>query len=49
MGMTNEQFDAYKTRELRVLERVQEEIDKDGKSPTLVTHIMDIRGELKKP
>ncbi|MCL2225164.1 MAG: hypothetical protein FWB96_09400 [Defluviitaleaceae bacterium] len=49
MGMTNEQFDAYKARELRALERAKEEVERDGKSPTLDNLIADIKSELKKP
>ena len=49
MGMSNEQFDAYKTQVLRNLERAFEEVEKDGKSKTLEQLITDLRSELKKP
>jgi hypothetical protein len=48
MGMTNEQFDSYKTRLLRELERVKAEQVNDN-SPTLEQLITDLKGELKKP
>jgi hypothetical protein len=49
MGMTNEQFDSYKTRILRDLERTKDEYDKDGKSRTLEILMDDLKSELKKP
>jgi hypothetical protein len=50
MGMTDAQFDAYKQRELRHLERVQKEIaEQNAKSETLDTMVEDLKGELKKP
>ena len=47
MGMTNEQFDAYKTRILRDLERAKKELKED--SETLDLLIADLKAELKKP
>jgi len=48
--MTNEQFDSYKTRLLRELERIQKELESEGRiNPTLNVLIGDIKGELKKP
>jgi hypothetical protein len=47
MGMSNEQFDSYKTRILRELERAKEEVE--AKSPTLEQLISDLKSELKKP
>jgi len=50
MGMSNEQFDSYKTRLLRELERVQAELESSGGgNPTLAVLINDLRSELKKP
>ncbi|MCL2388455.1 MAG: hypothetical protein FWC89_13050 [Defluviitaleaceae bacterium] len=50
MGMTNEQFDAYKNGQLRLMERVQKEIaEQNAKSETLNTMIEDLKSELKKP
>ena len=50
MGMSNEQFDAYKTRILRDLERAEEELkDAPVKSKSLQQLIEDLRAELKKP
>jgi hypothetical protein len=49
MGMTNEQFDSYKTSQLRLLERAQEEVEAEGKSKTLKQIISDLKSELKKP
>ncbi|MCL2216204.1 MAG: hypothetical protein FWB91_04195 [Defluviitaleaceae bacterium] len=47
MGMTNEQFDSYKTGQLRLLEIADAEVE--GKSPTLKQIISDLKSELKKP
>jgi len=49
MGMSNEQFDSYKTGQLRLLERAQKEVEENGKSETLDQVIEDLRSELKKP
>jgi hypothetical protein len=52
MGMSNEQFDSYKTSQLRHLERAQEEvaaISENAKSKTLDIIIADLKSELKKP
>ena len=49
MGMTNEQFDSYKTSQLRLLERADEEVEAEGKSKTLKQLIADLKSELKKP
>ena len=49
MGMTNEQFDAYKNGQLRLLELAQKEIDETGESETLAQIIADLKSELKKP
>jgi len=49
MGMTNEQFDAYKMLLLRCLERVVEELENEGESKTLDQLISDLKRELKKP
>ena len=49
MGMSNEQFDAYKNGQLRHLQRVQKEIaEQDAKSETLDVLIADLKFELKK-
>jgi len=47
MGMTNEQFDSYKTRILRDLERIQKSIPE--KNEDLEQLIADLKAELKKP
>jgi hypothetical protein len=49
MGMTNEQFDSYKTGQLRLLERAIKEVETEGKSETLKQVIDDLKSELKKP
>ena len=50
MGMTNEQFDSYKTTVLRTLERAVKEVEESkGKSETLVQIVDDLKSELKKP
>lgn len=50
MGMTNEQFDSYKTSLMRNLERAQEELaEKSVKSKTLDVIVNDLKSELKKP
>ena len=49
MGMSNEQFDAYKTRILRDLERIKKEIPENSESETLNQLIDDLKSELKKP
>jgi len=50
MGMTNEQFDSYKTTVLRTLERAQKEvIESKGESETLKQIIDDMKSELRKP
>jgi len=50
MGMSNEQFDSYKTRLLRELERIQSELSKEGNAnATLDVLVDDMRSELKKP
>jgi len=49
MGMTDKQFDSYKARELRLLERIKEEISGKTVSPTLDTWIADLQSELRKP
>ncbi|MCL2187852.1 MAG: hypothetical protein FWC16_02340 [Defluviitaleaceae bacterium] len=49
MGMTNEQFDSYKTSQLRLLEHALDEIKKEQNTKTLEQMITDLRGELKKP
>ncbi|MCL2356243.1 MAG: hypothetical protein FWC70_03640 [Defluviitaleaceae bacterium] len=49
MGMTNEQFDSYKTGQLRLLEMAQKEIKETGKSEILDQVVEDLKGELKKP
>jgi hypothetical protein len=48
--MTNEQFDSYKTRLLRELQRIQAELATEEKTnATLDLLISDIKSELKKP
>ena len=50
MGMTNEQFDSYKTGQLRLLERAIKEMqESNGKSETLEQVVSDLKSELKKP
>ena len=50
MGMTNEQFDSYKTSVLRNLERAVKEVSESGgKSETLGQVVSDLKSELKKP
>jgi len=49
MGMTNEQFDSYKTQILRNLQRAIVEMEAEGKSETLKQLVDDLKGELKKP
>ena len=50
MGMTNEQFDSYKTSVLRNLERAVKEVaESKGKSETLEQVVNDLKSELKKP
>jgi hypothetical protein len=52
MGMSNEQFDSYKLRELRLLQKAQKEvaaISEGAKSETLDEIIEDLISELKKP
>jgi len=50
MGMTNEQFDSYKTSLLRNLEHAKKEVhESNGKSETLDIIINDLKSELKKP
>lgn len=49
MGMTNEQFDSYKTSQLRLLEHAVKEIEAEGKSETLIQVVNDLKSELKKP
>ena len=50
MGMTNEQFDTYKTSLLRNLERAQKEIsEKNVTSETLEIVVQDLKSDLKKP
>ena len=49
MGMTNEQFDAYKTSVLRNLERAIKEMEEKGESETLKQIVADLKSELKKP
>jgi len=49
MGMSNEQFDSYKTRLLRELELALSEIEEKNEHKILGQLINDLRGELKKP
>jgi len=50
VGMTNEQFDTYKTSLLRNLERAQKEIsEKNVTSETLEIVVQDLKSDLKKP
>lgn len=50
MGMTNEQFDSYKQRELRLLQKAQKEIEsQNAKSETINEMVEDLKSELKKP
>lgn len=50
MGMTNEQFDTYKTSLLRHLERAEKEVkESNGKSETLEIVVNDLKSDLKKP
>ena len=50
MGMTNEQFDAYKQRELRLLQKAQKELAAiNVKSEIVDEMIEDLKSELKKP
>ena len=49
MGMSNEQFDAYKTGQLRLLEIAKKEISENGNTDTLDQIINDLRSDLKKP
>jgi len=47
MGMTNEQFDSYKTRVLRDLERIQKSLNEENEDLEIL--IADLKAELKKP
>lgn len=47
MGMTNEQFDSYKTRILRDLERIKKSINEENEDLEIL--IADLKAELKKP
>ena len=47
MGMSNEQFDAYKTRVLRDLERIKKAIKEENEDLEIL--IADLKSELKKP
>ena len=49
MGMTNEQFDAYKKTIMRMLQLAEREIEKEGKTDLLKQLIKDFEEELKKP
>ncbi|MCL1884772.1 MAG: GNAT family N-acetyltransferase [Defluviitaleaceae bacterium] len=49
MGMSNEQFDSYKTQLIRNLQRAQKEVAEEGKSETLDQIINDLESELKNP
>jgi len=50
MGMTNEQFDTYKTLLMRNLELAQKELaTKDANSEILDTVVADLKSDLKKP
>jgi hypothetical protein len=49
MGMSNEQFDAYKAQMVLNLKRAQKEIKESGKSETLDEVVSTLSGELKKP
>jgi hypothetical protein len=52
MGMSNEQFDSYKQRELRLLQKAQREVASilaGARSETLDEMIDDLKSELKKP
>lgn len=47
MGMSNEQFDSYKTQLVRNLQRAQKEVEESGKSETLDQVVSDLIGELQ--
>ena len=50
MGMTNEQFDSYKQRELRLLQKAQKELaEQNAKSEIIDEMVADLISELKKP
>ena len=50
MGMTNEQFDSYKQRELRLLQKAQKELAaQNAKSETIDEMVEDLKSELKRP
>ena len=50
MGMSNEQFDSYKTSMLRHLERAEKELKEKGvENETLSQIVADLKSELKKP
>jgi len=52
MGMSNEQFDSYKSQLVMNLERVQKEVAAIGdnaKSETLDKIVDNLKSELKKP
>jgi len=48
MGMTNEQFQRYEQNLLRTLQRIQRDIEKEGKSEELETLVKDISDSLRK-
>jgi hypothetical protein len=49
MGMSDKQFDAYKKRVLREMERAAKEVEAEGKSETLKQLIEDLKSEPEKP
>jgi len=48
MGMSDNQFDAYKRGQLHLLQIAQKEVAESGKSETLDKVIEDLKSELKK-
>jgi len=49
MGMSNEQFDSYKSAQLMLLEDAKEEIDEKKTSAKLERLIAQLKKELQKP
>jgi|GEM_PF-5930376 len=47
VGMSNEQFDSYKTRILRDLERIKKSLPEENEDLEIL--IADLKSELKKP
>ena len=49
MGMSDNQFQSYKKRLLRELQRIQKELDDAGETETLEILIKDLEEELTRP